>query len=309
VPDAFTYPALQCSASDGSLAGQRRFIGATRVRLVALVAAAFGGAMAWEVGSVDLFGWLALVAFLIALGAGFYILATDPERLWYEGRTAAESAKTLAWRYAVGGDPFPVGPGASSADPDPDSLFLDRLDDVLTDLNSIAPPPPGSESAQITDGMRSLRAASFADRTTAYLTGRITDQEAWYAAKAQHNDRRAHLFTWTAITLEFAGVIGAVIKAFTVLDVDLLGVLGAAAAGLTAWGQARQYRSNGRAYSIAYQELASIRSELASVTEADWGRYVEESESAVSREHTLWRASKGIVPRPSSARRTRRVGP
>jgi hypothetical protein len=56
----FTYPALQLSAGDGSLAGQRRFIRATRVRLVALVVAALGGAMAWQVGTVDLFGWLAL---------------------------------------------------------------------------------------------------------------------------------------------------------------------------------------------------------------------------------------------------------
>lgn len=102
------------------------------------------------------------------------------------------------------------------------------------------------------------------------------------------------LFGWLAL-IAFGGVIGAVVKAFAIVDVDLLGALSAAAAGLTAWGQARQYRNNSRAYSIAYHELASIRSEVESIDETEWARYVEEAESAVSREHTLWRASKGIA--------------
>jgi hypothetical protein len=301
VTDPFAYPAIYDSAGYGSAVGQRRFIRATRVRLLALVAAALGGAMAWRVGTVDLFGWLALVAFLLALGAGFYILATEPEQLWYDGRTAVESAKTLAWRYAVGGDPFPLDLEPRAAD----LLLLDRLDEILTNLGKIPPPAPGTSSQQITESMRHLRNAPFAQRKAAYIKDRIVDQETWYGDKASHNDKRAHLFTWTAICLEFTGVIGAVLKAFSVVNVDLLGALSAAAAGLTAWGQARQYRNNSRAYSIAYHELASIRSELESIDETEWARYVEEAESAVSREHTLWRASKGIAV-PAARRRPRR---
>jgi hypothetical protein len=303
VAEPFEYPATYYSAEHGSDVGQRRFIRATRVRLLALVAAALGGAMAWQVDSVDLFGWLALVAFLLALGAGFYILATEPEQLWYEGRTAVESAKTLAWRYVVGGDPFPVDLEPRAAD----DLLLDRLDEILTNLTMIPAPGAGSKAHQITNSMRELRSAPFTDRRAAYICDRIEEQQDWYARKAGVNDKRAHLFTWTAIALEFAGVIGAVLKAFTVVNVDLLGALSAAAAGLTAWGQARQYRNNSRAYSIAYHELVSIRSEVESINEPEWARYVEEAESAVSREHTLWRASKGVVL-PPARRRTRRPG-
>ena len=89
--------------------------------------AAVGGAVPLPVGHVDVFGWLALASFLGALGAEMYILANQPLRLWYEGRAGAESVKTLTWRYAVGGNPFPTSLTTAEAD----HLFLERLSLLL----------------------------------------------------------------------------------------------------------------------------------------------------------------------------------
>ncbi|MCY1141207.1 DUF4231 domain-containing protein [Actinoplanes sp. Pm04-4] len=291
------YPALYYPADSGSLAGQRRFVRATRVRLFALFAAALGGAWSWRAGSFDLFGLLGFVAFAIALGAATYLQATDPARSWYEARTASESIKTLTWRYIVGGDPFPLSLPETAAE----KLLRARLAAVI-DPDKLPAPSPSAPTKQITDRMRSVRASSFEDRRAAYRDGRIEDQRGWYARKAVANERLKQTFTWVAIALELAGFVGAAFKAFGQVDVDLLGVFSAAAAGLAAWTQARSYADNQRAYSRNAYELGLIADELDGVSKADWPRFVDEAENAISTEHTQWRAAKGLgAPRQRNA--------
>jgi hypothetical protein len=139
-----------------------------------------------------------------------------------------------------------------------------------------------------------LRAAPLADRKAAYLQRRVVVQERWYRATARADARRFRTLTSAAIALEFAGLTGAGLKAFAVVDVDVLGVLGAAAAGLAAWIQAQRYAENARSYTATYRELGLVKAQLAAVDEDRWPGFVEDAEEAVSREHTLWRASKGL---------------
>ena len=287
------YPALYRSADAGSMNGQRRFLRATRVRLWGLVLAAVGGGFSLAVGRVDAFGLLGLVAFIAALGAELYMLTEKPDHQWYSGRAAAESAKTLTWRYMVGGQPFPVDGPADAAD----DAFLARLSEILHDLSELDLAPLLTTDQQITPAMKALRSRSLDERKQAYRQDRIDDQRAWYAAKAQWNARQSSRWSLAALTLECTGIVFAAAKAFGALQVDLLGLLAAAAAGLTAWSQAKQYQTLGRAYAVASQELATIRTHLDRPTaEAEWARLVQEWEEAISREHTLWRASRSAAP-------------
>jgi hypothetical protein len=67
------------------------------VRLGALLVAAFdGGLTLTTAGDFQVGGGLAFVAFACALSAELYLATTNPLTTWYEGRAAAESAKTLA---------------------------------------------------------------------------------------------------------------------------------------------------------------------------------------------------------------------
>jgi hypothetical protein len=287
------FPALYRSADRESERAQRSYLRSVRVRLGALLVAAFGGALTLTTpGGFQLGGGLAFLAFACALGAELFLATTSPLTTWYEGRAAAESAKTLAWRYMVRGEPFEVDAS------DVDKQFLAQTYSLLQDLRSIslATGEPGAH--QISYKMRQVRALDFNERRQVYLAERITDQQRWYSEKARWNDRRARGWVLVSIVLEIAGLIGGALKAFGWIDFDMLGFLAAAAGGVVAWIEAKQHRNLATAYGIASQELASIASELPTLnSEERWASFVGQAEEAISREHTLWRASRGMSDR------------
>jgi hypothetical protein len=287
------FPALFRSADRESLRAQRSYLRSLRVRLGALLVAAFGGALTLTTaGGFQIGGGLAFLAFACALGAELFLATTSPLATWYEGRAAAESAKTLAWRYMVRGEPFEVD------EPDVDKQFLAQTHSLLQDLQSLSLSTGEPDAHQITDRMRQIRAFDFEERRQIYLVDRIADQQRWYSEKARWNDRRARSWVLVSIVLEIAGLIGGALKAFGWINFDLLGFLAAAAGCVMAWIEAKQHRNLATAYGIASQELASIATELPMVSsEERWAALVGQAEEAISREHTLWRASRGLSDR------------
>jgi hypothetical protein len=97
------------------------------------------------------------------------------------------------------------------------------------------------------------------------------------------------------LAIEMLGVLAAVLKAVGTISGDLLAFAGAIVTAITAWLQTKQHRTLATAYAVAALELASVRSQIShQTTEADWARFVSDAEEAFSREHTLWKASRGL---------------
>ncbi len=284
-------PALFAAADRLSLAGQATSVRGTSAYLVLLLIAAGGGLVDWEVrdGAINVGGAVSVLAFASSLVMGFFFVQRRPEARWYRARAAAESAKTLAWKYAVGGAPFPVGV------PDPDGLLVRRLSEVVGTMRDLGLPPPDG-GAQITAAMRRLRADTPERRRQAYLRGRIDDQCSWYSKKALVNDRRGRQWAITSSLLLLTGLVCGAARALGFTDLDLLGLLAAAAASAAAWAQLRQHRTLAASYGTAAQELALTRPLLERVVgEDDWARAVSDAEEAISREHATWIARRGTV--------------
>ncbi|MEV7013600.1 DUF4231 domain-containing protein [Streptosporangium sp. NPDC051022] len=323
------FPALYRSADRTAITSQRRLLTATGIRLVLLMLAAFCGSFSFPPSGPNVTAMIAAAAMGVALVTEVYLLTTRPDRRWYEARAAAESAKTLAWRYLVGGEPFGLdGPAAGRRDgtvtgrPDgaaggrdgaaaggrearnggvpqqdhtPDRLLLRRFSKITSDLRSVAPVSVVDGDVQVTAGMRAIRALSLDERKHHYMVGRLDDQRAWYAAKANLHERRAAAWLVGVATAEALGLVTAAIKAALGtkgVDIDLPGVLGAVAAAGVAWLQTRQHQQVASAYAIAALELGDIVVRAAwPSTEAEWAHFVDEAEEAISREHMLWSAS------------------
>lgn len=287
-------PPLYQASDQSSKEAQSHFLWATRLRLYGLAGAALFGLFTWKCGSspVDWSGVFAASCFVVALIVEGFLYRAKPERTWYEARAAAESVKTLSWRYAVGGEPFNVGANEANQ---VDDLFLARLMslfEVIKDLDLVA---PTTSQGQITNRMREVRTSPLAQRKDIYEHGRVEDQQNWYKAKANWNKRRSNRWTWTMLAIEIAGVVFGILKATGVIEGDFLTLSGVVLATATAWIQTKQYRTLATAYTVTALELASVRSKIANQhTEAEWAKFVNDAEEAFSREHTLWKASRGV---------------
>lgn len=281
------FPSLFRDADQASLEGQRQYTRATGARIWAAVGAAVAAInSSWLLaGDVEVFGLVTAAFFAIALGLEVWLLADRPERDWYDGRALAESAKTLAWRFAVGGAPFPV------SDTDASRRLGEELANLLEDAPEINILPKGAEV--VTAKMAKLRRDTSAVRRRVYIEGRVLDQQTWYANKARYNVRRAKLWKLVLIALELIGVILALVKALGYLHIDIASVTSAAIGGGAAWLGVKQHESLARSYTFASHELALIASRLQEITdERQWAVEVADAEEAISREHTMWRAAR-----------------
>jgi hypothetical protein len=283
-------PSTFRAADATSLAGQRSAVRWRSAQLVLLLIAAVAGAFSWTIG--DRFNVATLIAggaFAAALICERARAATTPERAWYRGRAGAESVKTLAWKYAVAGEPFPAGSSRT------DEVFLVSLEGVTRSLDEVDWTGGEEHPVQITPAMRKLRASPLAERMAAYRKARIADQRKWYASKAAKARRDARRWSMVVTIATSIGLAGAILKTFGMSGLDFLGIASACAAAGAAWTQFRQHDSLASAYGVAARELAFIDERLAICNdEATWAHLVKESEEAISREHTMWAARRDI---------------
>lgn len=287
--DESEFPTLYHAADRNSLDGQRRFLTATQLRLVMLVVAAVFGLVTWRRGRADLAALVAGTAFALALAAELYLLRRRPDRLWYDGRAAAESAKTLTWRYLVGGNPFGL---TEVSEEEAERLLLHRFRQVAAELRGAHLVPVSDVGDQIGPALRRVRSLPLEERRALYRRGRIDAQHTWYRTKARWNERRATQWSLVLTALEALGLGGAVVKATGALGFDLLGLASAVVGAGAAWVQTKQHQNLASAYEVASQELAVIgaHGDWAS-DEPAWAHFVDQAEEAISREHTTWRAS------------------
>lgn len=289
-PPLFTWHQLPSFFQDADAAAirvKRRYFRQLRVSLLLLFLAAASGAASVKIDGtpVDWAGVAATVAFLTSLIVRFYAEQNQDERRWYESRAAAESCKTLAWRYAVGGDPFPETMPVTEAH----RLFVHRLREFSRDIQFV----DVSTGTDVNEAMERSRAASHADRVETYRIGRLTEQVDWYSKTAALRDRQSRFWRTIALSGEALGVAAGALKASGVTSIDLLGVVSAAVAGLTAWLHAKQLHAEAAAYSFTAREIRHILSTVDDHADpARWPAFVDEAERTISREHSMWSAGR-----------------
>lgn len=280
-------PPFQRAVSYESQRGQRVYATLIALRLSLLLVAAIAGVATWKLDNFAPGPALAAGAFAATSIVEVFLLTNRPNERWYVGRALSESIKSLTWRFTIAADPFP----RARSESDSAEEFTNRLLGLTRDMSAASLAAPAVAGQQITEGMRTLRAASLDERRAAYLTGRLEAQRAWYAERSLSNRAQATRWSVSMLVMEIVGVTLAVSRAAGLTDLDLLGVAAAAVAAGAAWTQTRQHGAVATAYALASQELAAIGSLATRISsEADLSRFVNDTETAISREHTMWRA-------------------
>ena len=292
LPSAFT------AADDQSGWGQTMHLRLSKIELSLVVLGAFAGLFGYvgkrDINLPQLFG---AVLFVGALLLRAHRSSEQYEKQWFEGRAAAESVKSLAWRYAVGGKPVgcELQPGAADA---ADEVFLGLLREIVTGRPRAIVKHRELPSAQITPWMRSVREMPLADRAETYRSGRIENQREWYAKGAISNAQLYRRWNFAVLVLEFAGFAVGLTQAVGLLGsfrVGVLGVAGAVIAAVISWSHAKQFGTLASAYAQAELELSSILDVyFTGSNEDEWASFVESAETAISREHRMWQSARSL---------------
>ncbi|MGS2811514.1 DUF4231 domain-containing protein [Nocardia sp. MW-W600-9] len=288
VPDS-SLPQLFEAADRASLDGQRSYVGGIRRRLLCLIVAAVSGVVAWRVGAgrIDVLGLVGMLAFIGAIIQESVLWRHRPDKAWYDGRAVAESTKTLAWKFSVGGLPFPI----SMTTADATRGLVDKLDELShqfsgLELSAIARP-------QVSDWMNQMRTRPFEDRRKNYIEARLREQQNWYEKKARYNKKRSGQWRAALFALEFAGAAASLLTAVIQTSLMLGPALAMIAAAAIAWVETKQHDSLARAYSAACTDLSNAEAKLMIVDSEDaWSREVDDAEDAISREHVVWLATR-----------------
>lgn len=284
VPDELEMPGLCKAADRASASSQRSFFRFKRAELSLLVVGAASGLV--PTGFMGGVGPIvSIVAFLVVVIIQLVGLVTKAESRWYDARAAAESIKSAAWQFAVGGEAFRID------SPDVEAQFKSRLTAMLRTVPKLDLPPATVSDASITASMTQVRSMPLNRRVEIYCMLRVDDQVSWYAAKALWNRKRGKLFTILTLTVELLAVIFGLMRLASGLDLNLLGIFAAAGAGLIAWAQAKKYDFLAESYAVTSHEACMVRETLAAPqSETGWAQAVHDAEAAFSREHTMWQA-------------------
>lgn len=283
-------PQLFQAADTASLAAQADFVNGTRLRLVLVVLSATLGIAALRVGKsqVDILAIFSTLLFVGALVVEGRLWKERPDKTWYDARAVAESAKTLAWKFAVRGEPFF---DAELSERDMVRRVIANLEEIRKQFGGLELAP--IEAKAVSAWMQEQRRASWPERRQVYLQERLLNQKGWYARKAEYNRKRSSQWRTTLVVVEFLGV-GASLGAAFSASTPLFGpALAALVAAVVAWMGTKQHDFNARAYAAAVADLAHAETRLEIVeTEQEWATEVLNAEDAISREHTLWLASR-----------------
>lgn len=291
------YPSLYQGADAASASAQRTYFRLQGVQLCSLILSGIIGASTPLV-TVDVASWVyTSLAIILALG----LLATwitrfrQDDKAWFDCRAISESVRTATWRFMMCAPPFQDNKSLEGG-------FIA----VLKEIREARPDCPkrlagvaSASAGPITEFMRQVRDLPFEDRKTFYIESRLRDQKTWYTNKATLNARRAaRWFSVTAILQLVAVGVAIIQAAIGSLGFGLVPVLTTCAAVVSAWSQMKRHDELTTTYTLAAQELGELEALASTVmSESDFPQIVEQTEEAISREHTMWCARRDILLR------------
>ncbi len=287
-------PALFRACDRASVSAQKQYAGLTAASLSFLISAA--GLAALTLNDALDKGVLAIVsAIILTFSVAFIVVIrlSKLEQTWYDGRAIAESVKTLAWRYMTRTEPY------GNNQPDKvDELFINDLKSIFFQRKAFAARLGGQSAIGqcITHKMRQMRNLAVEDKRKLYISERISAQRKWYCDKAEYNRKSVNRMFVAIVAL----YILAILSAFAMVrwpecPLNPSGIFITMAMAFLAWTQMKRHQELAQSYAVAAQELGFIEEGASlSMRDEELSLFVVNSENAISREHTLWRARRCV---------------
>lgn len=276
-------PGLYRSASSASKQGRSIYFLGLKLYLILLVFAAF---ISYAIPEGRVGAALSAVLFIASLLVLVYLKFARPDDIWYNGRAVAESVKTIAWRWMMRAEPYKTG-----SINEVKTRCIDDLLEILKENEKLSEYLSATEGIQdpISDKMEAIRELNVEKRLQVYTKDRVAEQKNWYSKKSNDYKRNADICFWVSVMLHIAAVV---LSLFRIQDPPPklpVEVVATIAGAVLTWLEANKYRELTSSYKLAAHEVSLILGKASSVdTEEKLATFVQDSESAFSRENTQW---------------------
>ena len=233
--------------------------------------------------------WLILSTLL-----NIYILFFRPEKSWYEGRAIAESVKTLTWKFITNTKPFKISLQQEKAE----QIFNENLKKIIGQRRDfyILIGQNYPDGNMISDEMISIRNCSFEERKKKYVEDRIQDQINWYSYKTKQNALNKNIALGLIIGFQILAIFVFIFEKNLFVNYSFTSILITMTSVFMTWLQLKRFQELTDAYGITATELKFIKEKSKFILDDNQlEKYVDDTETAISREHTLWLARRDNI--------------
>lgn len=233
------------------------------------------------------------ILYVVSLLVTIILKYTSLEKKWYNYRASSESIKSLVWKYMIGGAPFELSKNQSEVD----TLFVEIIQKIIAEIKeSKLLNLNGISNIKASDTMITVRNLSFNERLELYCKQRIGKQKNWYADKAKSNKDSSIKYFIILIVLQVLIVTFLIYLIYTPdFPIKSFSLFSTVISSILAWSQLNRFQELSQSYSIASQELKSIMDKFDEIkNDLQLSQFVADSEAAISREHIMWLARRGV---------------
>lgn len=223
-----------------------------------------------------------------------YILFFRPEKSWYEGRAIAESVKSLTWKFITNTKPFKISLKQEKAE----QIYNDNLKKIIGQRRDfyILIGQNYPDGNMISDEMISIRNSSFEERKKKYVEDRIQDQINWYSSKTKQNKVNKNIALSLIIGFQILAIFFFIFEKNIFQNYSFPSILITLTSIFMTWLQLKRFQELTDAYGITATELKFIKEKAKFILDDNQlEKYVDDTETAISREHTLWLARRDNI--------------
>jgi hypothetical protein len=282
-------PAFKRTADAASGAAQRSFLQLSEAQLSLLAATAV--VSGWTPVSDN---WQRAAAILIcllmtaALAVNLWLRQGRYDDTWFRCRALAENIKSAMWYFIM---------SSSNQQPENEREYLRQIEEVQERL-------PGLdkelslhrvEGPMVTHWMRHAQALPTEEKLDLFRAERVQDQIEWYQSKAAFNAWREKQWQAAIFILEFIALVYAGLYAWKLWQFNAVGGIASTSAAFLAWTQTKRHSDLANGYAVAAEDLRRIAAKREhAASDSEIQKFVREVETAVSREHSMWLARRGV---------------
>ncbi len=284
------YPSLFTSSDQYSIKAQRNFNRLNKWTLILLIVSTTVISFSHENCAI----WISTSLIIISAILSTIMLIVKFEKGWYEGRAVAESIKTLCWKFMSGAKPFPVTLESKMAQ----DQLLENFKKVIGHRKDFFQLIGSNfaEEEQLPEELLLIRNMTKDERVFIYKTERLEKQKKWYTDKASENKQWTKISFGIIIITQVLAIVSLILNIKFEFTFSIAPILIIISTSFIAWLQLRRYQELSQSYLITATELSLIKSKINQIeTEEEFSEFVDDSETAISREHTLWLARRDNI--------------